>query len=140
MQYDPYLLWKKQNSNGCGKLDVPYTIRPDSGCTLAIMTITGRNQNASGSDPVCLLGKQSVLISNKKGVVGVGGGGVGSELWVCVCGGGGGRAKFNKSVTGPRGRGSGWEWAGKGEISIMNIHTTLSLCKHAFERMFFYYY
>ena len=33
-----------------------YTIRHDSGCTLAVMAITGRNQNASGSDPACLLG------------------------------------------------------------------------------------
>ena len=33
-----------------------YTIRADSGCTLAVMAITGRNQNASGSDPACLLG------------------------------------------------------------------------------------
>ena len=33
-----------------------YTIRPDTGCTLAVMAITGRNQNASGSDPACLLG------------------------------------------------------------------------------------
>ena len=31
-------------------------VRPDSGCTLAVMAITGRNQNASGSDPACLLG------------------------------------------------------------------------------------
>ena len=30
------------------------TIRPDSGCTLAVMAITGRNQNACGSDPACL--------------------------------------------------------------------------------------
>ena len=34
-----------------------YTIRGDSGCTLAI---TGRNQNASRSDPVCLLGGSKV--------------------------------------------------------------------------------
>ena len=31
-------------------------LRPDSGCTLATMAITGRNQNASGLDPACLLG------------------------------------------------------------------------------------
>ena len=30
-----------------------YTIRPNSGCTLAIMTITGHNQNAPGSDLAC---------------------------------------------------------------------------------------
>ena len=28
----------------------------DSGCTLAVRAITGSNQNASGSDPACLLG------------------------------------------------------------------------------------
>ena len=33
-----------------------YTIWPDSGRTLAVMAITGRNQNASGWDPACLLG------------------------------------------------------------------------------------
>ena len=33
-----------------------YTIRPDTVCTLAVTAITGRNQNASGSDPACLLG------------------------------------------------------------------------------------
>ena len=43
--------WK----NGCGKSDPAYTIRPDSGCTLAVIAITGHNQNASGSDPACLL-------------------------------------------------------------------------------------
>ena len=31
-------------------------IRPDSGCTLAVMATTGRNRNASGSNPACLLG------------------------------------------------------------------------------------
>ena len=30
-------------------------IRPDHGCTLAVTAITGRKQNASGSDPACLL-------------------------------------------------------------------------------------
>ena len=30
-------------------------IRPDSGCTLAVMATIGRNQNASESDPACLL-------------------------------------------------------------------------------------
>ena len=32
-------------------------IRHDSGCMLAVMALTGCNQNASGSDPACLLGK-----------------------------------------------------------------------------------
>ena len=32
-----------------------YMIRADFGCTLAVMAITGHNQNASGSDPACLL-------------------------------------------------------------------------------------
>ena len=31
-------------------------IRTDSGCTLAVMAITGRNQKTFGSDPACLLG------------------------------------------------------------------------------------
>ena len=30
-----------------------YTIRPDSGRTLAVRAITGRNQNAAESDPTC---------------------------------------------------------------------------------------
>ena len=34
-----------------------YTTRPDSGCTLAVMAISGDNQNASGSDQACLLGQ-----------------------------------------------------------------------------------
>ena len=34
---------KKRNWNGCGKLDPAYTIRPDSGCTLAVTAITDRN-------------------------------------------------------------------------------------------------
>ena len=38
-------------------MEPAYTIRADSGCTLAVKAITGRNQNAaSGSDPACLLG------------------------------------------------------------------------------------
>ena len=45
-----------RNWNGCGKSDLEYTIRADSGCTLAVIAITGRNQNASESDPACLLG------------------------------------------------------------------------------------
>ena len=31
-------------------------IQPDSGCMLAVMAITGCNQNAFESDPACLLG------------------------------------------------------------------------------------
>ena len=37
-------------------------IRTDSGCTLAVMAITGRNQNASKTDLVCLLGSDSSSI------------------------------------------------------------------------------
>ena len=33
-----------------------YMIRLGSGCTLAMMAITGRDQNTSGSDPACVLG------------------------------------------------------------------------------------
>ena len=55
--YDPScLIWKIQNWNGCGKSDLAYMIRPNSGCTLAVTSITGHNQNAFGSDPTCLLG------------------------------------------------------------------------------------
>ena len=36
---------------GSGRI---YTTRAESGCTLAVMAINGRNQNASGSDPACL--------------------------------------------------------------------------------------
>ena len=49
---------EKWSWNGCGKSDPAYTIWPDSGCTLAI---TGRNQNASRSDPACLLGYLIVI-------------------------------------------------------------------------------
>ena len=48
---------EKRSWNGCGKSDPAYTIRLDSGRTLAVMAITGRNQDASGSDPACLLGQ-----------------------------------------------------------------------------------
>ena len=41
---------------------INYTVRPDSGCTLAVMAITGRNQNASGSDPACLPGKPMAVL------------------------------------------------------------------------------
>ena len=39
----------------------PSRFWPDSGCTLAVTAITGRNQNASGSDPACLLGTLHLL-------------------------------------------------------------------------------
>ena len=52
---------EKRNRIECGKSDQAYTIRPDSGCTLAVTAKTGRNQNASGSDPACLLGKSAQL-------------------------------------------------------------------------------
>ena len=48
---------EKQNQIGCGKSGLAFTIRPYSGCMLAIMAITGHNQNASKSDLTCLLGK-----------------------------------------------------------------------------------
>ena len=51
-------LKKKWIWNGCEKSDPAYTIRHDSGCTLAAMVITGRNQNTSGLDPACLLGNR----------------------------------------------------------------------------------
>ena len=47
---------EKWNWIRCRKSDLTYTIRPDSGCTLAVMAITDHNQKASGSDPACLLG------------------------------------------------------------------------------------
>ena len=37
-------------------------IRPDSGCTLAVMATIGRNQNASESDPACLLCSAFTLV------------------------------------------------------------------------------
>ena len=43
-QYGPGLLWKYWNQIRCGKSDLAYTIWPDSGCTLAVMAITGCNQ------------------------------------------------------------------------------------------------
>ena len=33
----------KRGSDGCGKSDPACTIRPDSGCTMAVMAVTGRN-------------------------------------------------------------------------------------------------
>ena len=45
-----------RNRIRCGKSELAYTFCHDSGCTLAVMAITGRNQNASESDPACLLG------------------------------------------------------------------------------------
>ena len=46
----------KWNQTRCGKSDWVYAIQPDSGCMLAIMTITGHKQNASGFDPARLQG------------------------------------------------------------------------------------
>ena len=53
---------EKRSWNGCGKSDPVYTIQPDSGCTLAVMAITGRNQNTSGSDPAFLLGSHNSVL------------------------------------------------------------------------------
>ena len=39
--------------------DAGSRIRADSGCTLVVVAIAGRNQNASGSDPACLLGNDT---------------------------------------------------------------------------------
>ena len=47
------------NWTKCEKLDPAdpvYTVWPNSGCTLAIMAQTSCNENASESDPACLLG------------------------------------------------------------------------------------
>ena len=38
-QYDPCLLWKNGAERKCGKSDLTYTIRCDSGCMLALMAI-----------------------------------------------------------------------------------------------------
>ena len=48
---------EEQSLNRCGKSDPAYTSWPNFGRTLAIMAITGHNQNASGSDLAYLLGK-----------------------------------------------------------------------------------
>ena len=42
-----------------------YTIRPDSGCTLSVMAISGRNQDASGPDLACLLCHDSEEVNPK---------------------------------------------------------------------------
>ena len=58
-----HALFGKWNWIGCRKSDQTViihnynTIWPNSGCTLAVTAITGRNQNASGSNPACLLGQ-----------------------------------------------------------------------------------
>ena len=44
-----------------------FTIRPYSGCTLAVTAKTGRKQNASGSDPACLPGI-TIWLNGEKGV------------------------------------------------------------------------
>ena len=58
---------EKQNQIGCGKSDPAYTTGPDFGCTLAIMAITGCNQNAAESDPACLLGGFRTLNTTELG-------------------------------------------------------------------------
>ena len=40
---------------------------PDSGCMLAVMAITGRNQNVSRLDPACLLGTERSLTAKGDG-------------------------------------------------------------------------
>ena len=46
------------------KSDVGSQIHPESGCTLAEMATIGCNQNASESDPACLLGTTSLTSQN----------------------------------------------------------------------------
>ena len=61
-QYDMGLLWKNGTKLEEGSwmwhiwYIYIYTIQPDSDCMLAVMAITGHNQNASKSDLACLLG------------------------------------------------------------------------------------
>ena len=52
---------EKRNRIGFGKSGQAYTFRPDSSCTLAVMAITGCNQNTSASDPACLLANYSTV-------------------------------------------------------------------------------
>ena len=54
-QYGPGRLWKNRTEPD----PALYQLWPDSGCPLAV---TGRNQNASGSDPACLLGRWIFLL------------------------------------------------------------------------------
>ena len=61
-QHDPGFLCRKNGteSDAGSQIRHNYTIRPDSGCTLTVMAITGLsryNQNASESDLACLLGR-----------------------------------------------------------------------------------
>ena len=57
-QYDPGLLSKKPGTESDARSGIRHvTIRPDSGCTLAVMAITGRNRNACELDPAGLLGR-----------------------------------------------------------------------------------
>ena len=53
--------FEKRNWIRCGKSDPAYSIPPDSGCTLALVAMTGCNRNASESDPACLLGYFSMF-------------------------------------------------------------------------------
>ena len=78
-EYGPCLLWKNGTETDAVSRIRHVTIRPDCGCTLTVMAITGRKQNASGSDPACLLGLQNtyVTIIRESGIgVRIGGGGL----------------------------------------------------------------
>ena len=52
-----HAFFEKTELNRMRKVGSAYTTRPDSGCTLAVMGISGHNLNASGSDQACLLGQ-----------------------------------------------------------------------------------
>ena len=56
-QYDPGLLSKNGTESETRSGIRRVTIRADSGCTLAVMAITGRNRNACELDPAGLLGR-----------------------------------------------------------------------------------
>ena len=51
----PMLYLDKMELNEMWEVGPGTMIQPNSGCTLAIMAITGHNQNASGLDLACLL-------------------------------------------------------------------------------------
>ena len=52
-----HFFFGKTELNRMREVGSAYTTRPDSGCTLAVMGISGHNLNASGSDQACLLGQ-----------------------------------------------------------------------------------
>ena len=52
-----HFFFGKTELNRMREVGSAYTTRPDSGCTLAVMAISGHNQNASWSDQACLLGQ-----------------------------------------------------------------------------------